>query len=197
MIEHRTAWLRRQRPSFGRKRKGGKGIDVGRVGKSRPGRRAVGYEVPTDKMASGPEDAVAKLQRFRAEISTGSDALELLEQGGVTRAKGKLLTIPVKTRGLPTPSDFKKKYPNRRLRIFPRRGGGYLVFEEMKKVVAQRVRDRKKIRKLRLRYAQLPRVMNRPTLKFYRTWDQLRGARDLKLRDRTRRMVEDMEAGRG
>jgi hypothetical protein len=197
MIEHRTAWLRRQKPGFGRKGRSGRGLEVGRVGDSRPSKRRVGYEVPTEKVASGPEDAVTKLQQFRAEISTSSGALEVLEHGGVTRSRGKLLTIPVKTRGLPTPSAFKQKYPNKRLVMVPRRGGGFLVYEQQKKVIATRVRDRKKLRKRRLRYALLPRVKFRPILKFYRTWDQMRGARDLKLRDRTRRMVEDMEKARG
>lgn len=187
MIEHRIAWIRRRKPR----------MKVGRIGERVNGRFAVGYTVPPDKVAASPADAVDKLERFFGEAYTNSVVLPVHEFGARITSRGKLMVIPIASsvrskRAPSNPREFQRKYPNKRLRVLPRRGGGKVVFEQQKKVVAQRVATREKIRKLKPLFALVPKVRNKPNLKFYRTWDQLEAARRLKWKDRARRMVEDM-----
>lgn len=186
--DHRKNWRKIRAVRFAAK---GRGVKVYRVGEKGPERiNAVHYDLPKDRRARSLGDAIGKLQKFRAEVRTGSRVLERHQEGGVMRAKGKLMPIPVKTRPA-DPREWRAKFPDRRLRIIPGRNGNKLVFEETRSGRGG------KNRKLRLRWVLARTVRNKPKLRFYETWAQLTRLRDRKWALAAENMIRDMEAGRG
>ena len=192
-LSHRTSWLRVKGNKFGRsgtKKDGtkGRGIKVFKVAEKAPiTKRSVHYVMTNKRRTATQREAITELAKLGGEIRTGSIVLKVLEFGGVTKSSGgKLMPIPVKTR----PGNlavWRRKYPNKKLRILNRRSGqGKLVFEETGK--------RKK--KWRLRFVLTPKVTNKPTLKFYKTWNQLAAVRKLQWRKATDAMMSDMERGK-
>jgi hypothetical protein len=190
-LSHRKTWLKRKGTKFGGSgvRKDGttgKGIKVYKVGEVAPTKlQSVHYDVPKERRATSPSDAVEKLQKLNPEIRTGSLVLPVHEFGKTVKAKaGGMLVVPVKTRsGI---REFKQKYPGRKLRWLMRGSKGAMVFEQIGK--------RKK--RFRLRWILKPSVVNKPVLRFYETWDRLSSVRTLKWKKASTDMVIDMERGK-
>lgn len=167
---HRMYWLSQQSNKFGR---GGRGVKVHRIGmKGKRTDRSVHYYLPDER--SLPITRV--LQGFRnlarSEIRTDSKVMQFLQTGGKQKPQRREhMLVPNKT----LPPNYRawksKNAGKKKLRWLPAKRGG-----STKKLVYEVTGKRKK--KWRLRFVAVSSVTNKPTLKFYDSWDQLTGWRD-------------------
>lgn len=196
MLEHRLKWLRTKGTKFGR---GGKGIKVHRVGDTAGETdRSVVYDIPKEKRARNSKDALVKLRNFDAEIRTGNIVLPVHEFGTDVRSRsGKLMAIPLGRTKPDNIREWKAANRNRRLVFRPTRSGNLMAFE----VNVGRARGRgptpigpgKARVKWKPRFLLTNKVEMDPILKFYDTWDSLKGERASKFAFRTKRMLADFE----
>ena len=182
-LSHRKAFLSQAPKAMGR---GKKGIKFYRVGKN-PSvmitKREVAWHLPKDRTARNTADALQKWAEWDAAIYTGSTALGIHESGGTTRS-GKRMPVPVRTR-LRDPEAWRKKYPNKRMAVV-KKGATRLLYEVVGK--------RKK--RYRLRYVLTHKVVNKPILNFYKTWESLAPVRTLQMRKAMDLLVADIQQGK-
>jgi len=183
-LSHRKAFLKQAPPKMGRG-KSPKRLKFYRVGKNPTvlTKREVAWHLPKDRTAKSTADALQKWAAWDAAIYTGSTALGIHESGATIRS-GKRMPVPVRTR-IRDPEEWRKKYPQKRLSVV-KRGGSTLLYEITGK--------RKK--KARLRYVLTNKVINKPILNFYKTWDKLEPVRRLQLRKATDLIMADIELGK-
>ena len=180
---HRQQWRKVRAIKLASPKNGGLTISLVGKARKRVSRRSVDYDVNPIRRASSAKDAVDKLRKFDAEIRTGSEALEGHEFGR-TITSNKFMTVPIGTRS--DIDTWKRKNPDKRLVWIPTRSG-YAVSEE------SGVRKKK----LRLRWILTKKVVHKPKLKFYDTWERLKTLRTRQWKNIVTDMVIDMERGKG
>ena len=164
---HRMEWLKTKNPKFGR---GGKGVKVYLVGKDGKRTYKTVHYTLTMKRKTSKSSVGSDFEKLsQAEIRADSLALKLLETGGKTKAvKGRYMTIPVRHRAR-TIEHFKQRYP--------KRAKGMRRIKRGDKQFIYQVTGKRKP-KAKLIFIQTPRVKNRPTLRFYSSWNVLSHRRD-------------------
>ena len=171
---------------------------------AKPGRRPpreedVVYRVqPREQRVGTVAEAVAGLRSMQAEAFAGSVVLRVHEFGEDVRSRNGFMAVPIKTRPK-TPEKWQAKNPDKRLEFrpskkFPGEGVLYEVTKTRgrgrprKGETASAVRER-----FRLRFV-LKRVVDmKPTLGFYRTWDELSQQRDVLWRGAADRMEKQLQ----
>jgi len=179
--KHRMAWLKLQKPKFGR---GGKGVKVYKVAQN--GKRT--YKTVHYTLSKKRESTKSAVRRDfakldQAEIRADSMILKLLEEGGTTKPKSaRYLTIPMRHRARNI-EEFRTKYPKRAKTLVRKKRGSQVRIYEIKG---------KRKKKARIVFIQVPSVKNRKTLMFYKTWRRLKRERNRDWRNAATRMHEDL-----
>ncbi len=202
-VLHRLDWLRRKGTQFGRRGEDGssKAIRVYPVneGPDTPRDEDVVYRVqPREQRASTVADAVSGLRGMQAEAFAGSVVLRVHEFGEDVRSGKGFMAVPIKTRPK-TPEKWQAKNPGKRLEFrpskkFPGEGVLYEVTKTRGRGRPRKGETMPKLReRLRLRFV-LKRVVDmKPTLGFYRTWDELAQQRDTLWRGAADRMEKQLQ----
>ena len=202
-VLHRLDWLKKKGTQFGRRGEDGssKAIRVYPVneGPDTPREEDVVYRVqPREQRAGTVAEAVAGLRSMQAEAFAGSVVLRVHEFGEDVRSGSGFMAVPIKTRPK-TPEKWQAKNPDKRLEFRPsKKSPGEGVLYEVTKVRG-RGRPRKgqsapALReRLRLRFVLKREVDMKPTLGFYRTWDELAAQRETLWRGAADRMEKQLQ----
>lgn len=167
---HRMYWLSQQSNKFGR---GGRGVKVHRIGmKGKRTDRSVHYYLPDERTVPATSALEGFRKLARSEIRSDSVVLRYLQTGGTQYPRTRRhMILPHKTLPANYKAWRKKNAGQKKLRWIPAKGGGatkHRIYEVTGK--------RKK--KWRLRFVAVSKTKNKPTLKFYDSWDELTGWRD-------------------
>lgn len=200
LLRHRNTWLRGKGTKFGR---GADGVKVHRLneGPAAPADKDVIYRVlPKDKRIREPVSAGRALNLLEASAFAGSVVLRVHQHGEKVAARPDgWMALPIRTRP-GSPGAWRARNPGKVLISRPsRRDPNRLLLLERSRVAGRgRPRAgqrRRRTERLRLRFMLVKSVQNRPTLKFYETWDALRAARDAEWSKIADRLVKDIARG--
>jgi len=186
LLGHRIYWLRSKGTKFGRASEGSRAVKVWRINEAPQGPPLPNWVTftvrPDAKRIADPDQAIAGLQQLQAEVGTGSLVLEVHQKGGPT-VSPTWMAIPIRTRP-GTPEKWRQANPGKQLVVIPDRSGNDRLWlaERIRKMrrgrkPAKGSRRRQVFEQLRKRFLLTHRVFNKPTLKFYESWDQLIAAR--------------------
>jgi hypothetical protein len=201
LIIHRQHWLSLKSNAFGRGRGGqGDAINVSNVASWRQSVKPnqVLYDVqPSAKTAKSAIEAENLIGQIAADIYTGNVILPIHEEGrDITSASP--MAIPVKTRP-GSPKAWRARNPGKSLRYKTARDGTGLLFEvtNLKPRLARApkgfVGPRALVtEKWRLRFILKRRVDMKPTLKFYKAWDDTAADRDRAWVERVNKLERDI-----